>query len=296
VERQLGPRCIRDKILIQTEPGMWIPSYVVYPRKAPKKMPALLYLHGSGPGKQAFAPDEEEIYSRPATDLDLPSIAYRFARDFGCLVYVPDQRGWGEWAESNHVQAPQRGQQAGFNILALMMWDHLRAIDYLCARPDVDSARIGCFGSSGGGQATIFTAGIDERVAAAMISSTFVYPSALPEQYFHRMAPDPNQPFWPPPAFPAATVQTCALTIPRALWIIDGTHDICWLENNSGPDRATAFARARARLQAARDELARLYTLMGAPEKFRSTWFEGDHCAGFTYANCREWFGKWLRL
>ena len=42
LERQVGPTCVRDKIAIQTEPGMWLPSYVVYPKKAPKKMPALI--------------------------------------------------------------------------------------------------------------------------------------------------------------------------------------------------------------------------------------------------------------
>ena len=74
---------------------------------------------------------------------------------------------------------------------------------------------------------------------------------------------------------------------------MDGTHDECWGDPRA-PDAEAVFAAARAKWQAARDEIARLYTLAGAAEKFRETWFEGPHCAGMTVANAVEWFGRWL--
>ncbi len=39
-----------------------------------------------------------------------------------------------------------------------------RALDYLCSRPDVDTARVGCGGLSGGGLRTVMLTGADERI------------------------------------------------------------------------------------------------------------------------------------
>jgi len=43
-----------------------------------------------------------------------------------------------------------------------------RALDVLCARPDVDAARVGCAGLSGGGMRTVFLGGLDDRVRCAV--------------------------------------------------------------------------------------------------------------------------------
>jgi len=39
-----------------------------------------------------------------------------------------------------------------------------RALDYLCSRPDVNPARVGCCGLSGGGLRTVYLTGLDERI------------------------------------------------------------------------------------------------------------------------------------
>ena len=46
----------------------------------------------------------------------------------------------------------------------------MRAVDFLEARPAVDPARIGCLGISGGGMITLFTAALDTRIKAALVS------------------------------------------------------------------------------------------------------------------------------
>jgi cephalosporin-C deacetylase len=46
----------------------------------------------------------------------------------------------------------------------------IRALDYLCSRPDVDSSRIGIAGGSQGGALCLLTAGLDNRIKAVAAS------------------------------------------------------------------------------------------------------------------------------
>jgi len=56
----------------------------------------------------------------------------------------------------------------GSNLAQFRIWDGMRAIDYLQARPEVDDARIGCTGNSGGGTLTSYLMALDERIVAAV--------------------------------------------------------------------------------------------------------------------------------
>ena len=51
---------------------------------------------------------------------------------------------------------------AGYRI-----WDGIRSIDYLASRPEIDPAKIGCTGNSGGGTMTAYLMALDDRIACA---------------------------------------------------------------------------------------------------------------------------------
>ncbi len=55
----------------------------------------------------------------------------------------------------------------GRNTATYRTWDGIRAIDYLCSRPEVDPDRIGCTGISGGGTMTSYLMALDDRIQAA---------------------------------------------------------------------------------------------------------------------------------
>jgi dienelactone hydrolase len=55
----------------------------------------------------------------------------------------------------------------GDNVARYMVNDAMRGVDYLVARKDVDGARIGAFGCSGGGTSTAYFAALDDRVKVA---------------------------------------------------------------------------------------------------------------------------------
>ena len=61
----------------------------------------------------------------------------------------------------------------GQTMVGWRVYDAMRAFDYLSTRPEVDMNRLGIMGISGGGTTTFFTAAIDTRVKAAVVSGYF---------------------------------------------------------------------------------------------------------------------------
>ena len=56
----------------------------------------------------------------------------------------------------------------GRNTATYRVWDGMRSIDYLISRPEIDPARIGYTGCSGGGTLTSYVMALDERVTCAV--------------------------------------------------------------------------------------------------------------------------------
>ena len=284
-ELQEGPTCVRERVLLRTEPGMWIPMYVVRPRRlaGAGPLPAILFLCGSGPGKADMVPDETPEAPSPAHDEKWPS-PYALANRIGCIVACPDRRGWGELAEGNHSQQPGRARAVGLNVAAMGVWDHLRVADYVCGRPDVDSRHVFAMGSSGGGATTRDLLGGHEQIAGGIVSSASPMAGALPEHFFFRTEPR-ELPAW---RAEAALIQIGA---PRPVWIMDGLWDRCALPALpvSDAERQAIFARWHRDANEGREAIRSVYAMLGAEERFRSSWFDGDHLAGFHYRNIREW-------
>ncbi len=295
LERQTGPFCVRDKILLQTEPGVWLPLYLIYPKgmQPGANAPGILFAHGSGPGKLSFAPDETADMQDPKIIGEWPS-PYQFAHQLGCVVAIPDRRGWGEWAEGNHSQRPQRAAAAGFNITALEVWDHLKTIDYLRSRPEVDPSRVVSMGSSGGGWMTIFMAGLHPHCAGGIVSSCDPQSASLPDQYFSRTFGMESVTLHPPAVLPMPTASICSLAAPKPLWVMDGLWDtgIVPVLPHTPQEAQDAWAAWHKRANRGRDEIAHAYSLLNAQSNYQSSWFQGGHLAGFTLPNIAQWLSQ----
>lgn len=55
----------------------------------------------------------------------------------------------------------------GSSQAMFMIWDGIRAVDYLLSRKEVDPSRIGITGRSGGGTQSAYIAAFDDRIKAA---------------------------------------------------------------------------------------------------------------------------------
>lgn len=72
------------------------------------------------------------------------------------------------WAgDHEHIMAKSLFS-AGTTWPGVFFAEDKKALDVLCARPDVDAGRIGCGGLSGGGLRTAFMAGLDPRIKCAV--------------------------------------------------------------------------------------------------------------------------------
>ena len=81
----------------------------------------------------------------------------------------PDNiKAYNSWASDHeHVMAKSLFS-AGTTWPGVFFAEDRKALDILCARPDVDASRIGCGGLSGGGMRTVFMGGLDPRIKCAV--------------------------------------------------------------------------------------------------------------------------------
>lgn len=70
-----------------------------------------------------------------------------------------------------HAYATAQTFINGSSLTKYMIWDGIRAVDYLLTRSFVDSRRIGMTGRSGGGFQTAYIAPFDDRIAAIAIEN-----------------------------------------------------------------------------------------------------------------------------
>ena len=288
VERQEGETCIREKWLIQSEPGIWVPGFLIRPKSLRGRRPVLYQLHGSGPGKDSFAGDESTTPVQTQHGHELELMAYRVATRLNCLLYMPDGRGQGEMGETNPSQYPSRLDALGLSNTVLRVLDQMRALDWLVSREDVDPSRVGSFGCSGGGGLTYLFAAYDPRVAASIVSSTsaMIPLPAFPEGYFHQEFASASVPAAQRAGEPITQDALGMLVAPRPMWIMDGRDDL----DIPAADRPDW----RARKQRGRDAIRAIYRGLGAEDHFDYTCFPAGHCGGMTVANVSAWFRRWF--
>jgi cephalosporin-C deacetylase-like acetyl esterase len=172
--------------------------------------------------------------------------------EMGFVVLVYDAIGQGERMTLGNIH-----HEAGYALLPLgetiagwMVWDTMRAIDYLVTLDDVDANRIGVTGNSGGGLNTLFTAALDPRVRAAAVAGfTFEFNNWLKYGGTHCTCTHLPGLFRSMEWFEIA-----GLVAPRALMMLQGDRDNIF--PISGARRAGHNAEA-------------VYALMGQPTQAR---------------------------
>lgn len=184
----------REKILIQAEPGIFMPVFVLIPKKIrPGNLQCFIALHGhQSAGKFSVA----GCYDIPAAMSCIEKYHYDYGMQLalqGFVTFCPDSRGFGERREAalqsdeeNHYingscyQISHMAEPLGMTLIGMNTWDIFRLIDYIKTRTEWNTERIGCLGFSGGGMQTLWAAALDDRISVAVISGyLYGYKEAL---------------------------------------------------------------------------------------------------------------------
>jgi dienelactone hydrolase len=166
-----------ENVFFASYPGHYVSGNLYRPKGKTGKLPAVLSPHGHWANGRMYEANDKEAdaqikagaeKTRESAKYPLQARCAQLAR-LGCVVFHYDMVGVADSQPIGHrqgftdVAAELRLQ----NFMGLQTWNSVRALDFLSGLPDVDPARIGVTGASGGGTQTFILCAIDDRPAAA---------------------------------------------------------------------------------------------------------------------------------
>lgn len=143
-----------------------VPALLLIPHKRDPKAPGLLYIHWHA-GMYDLGKDQL-IKGVPAQPAYAPVCAEK-----GLVTLAIDSWCFGE---RKHENDGAQGEMDAFKLMlwrgrvlfGMMMFDEFRAMDYLAARPEVDSSRLGVLGMSMGSTKAWWLTALDPRIKVCM--------------------------------------------------------------------------------------------------------------------------------
>lgn len=151
-----------EKVVYQSMPGHHVTANVYIPQGHGPFPGVLLFCGHSLNGK------EDASYQRTAILFATHGFVVLVADPIsqGERYQLTDEKGHPIIAlgTTEHTLFNAGATLLGTGTTAYELWDNVRGLDYLCSRGDVDTSRIGCLGTSGGGTQTTYFAGFDPRI------------------------------------------------------------------------------------------------------------------------------------
>ncbi|WP_084781947.1 acetylxylan esterase [Bacillus niameyensis] len=133
-----------------------IQAYYIVPRDHEGHLPCIVFFHGYGGSKGSVSDYMKWIIQ-------------------GYAVMAVDCRGQGRSGDFSNYSSDEMGTWVTKGILDKEEYyyrkvyiDSVRAIDFACSRPEIDSERIAIMGGSMGGGITLAVAGLDQRPKLAV--------------------------------------------------------------------------------------------------------------------------------
>lgn len=150
---------IIQKLLMDINGLEMVPAYFTKPSNAEGKLPVVLFNHSHfgqyEVGKNEFLLGRKEMQS--------PPYAVALARE-GYAGLCLDSWGFGERSGRPEIDIFKEMLWKGQVLFGMMVYDNLRALDYLESREDIDANRIATMGMSMGSTMAWWLAALDERI------------------------------------------------------------------------------------------------------------------------------------
>jgi len=269
-----------EKFEFDNAAGAVVPGYIFLPKQPKQKSPGILYCHFHG--GQYDSGKEEMLQTNAAPEPPGPALArlgfvvlgvdaYCFGERNGAGPGGPQEKG-----ADGEMTAAKFNLWLGRNLWGMILRDDLMALDYLCARPEVDATRIGVSGMSMGATLSWWLMALDERLRTGVAVSCMtryqdlIAAGQLPAHGIYYFVPGMLRHF--------DTEAILALAAPRPLLFQTGDEDA---------------GSPLAGIRTLESKVKPIYALCGAAEKIQSIVYPG---VGHVYLP--EMWGKtkaWLQ-
>lgn len=256
----------REQILFWSREGVAVTGYLLTPKDLPAPHRVVIAIPGHGNGARDIVGLDDEGRERTGD----PGYEHDFAIQavqYGLAVFAIEPMCFGERRDpltlAKGVEATSCQPAAGSALLlgetmiGWRVWDVMRTIDWIGTRPELDAARVGCMGISGGGTCTLFASALDPRIKVAFVSgymNTFQDSIMAVSHCIDNYVPGILN--W------AENYDVAGLIAPRPLF-------------SEGGDRDPIFPVAATRECYAR--VKKVYEVFGAPERVQQEIFAGEH-------------------
>ena len=247
-----------------------VPALFVRPADREGPLPAVLYNHAHGGnyelGKRELIDNRGGLQDPPYAE-QLTSMGYAAL----CI----DHWAFGERRGRSESEIFKQMLWCGQVMWGMMVFDSLRAVDYLVSRPDVDAGRLATLGISMGSTMAWWAAALDERIGVCIDICCLTDFHAL----IDARGLDGHAVYYYVPRLLKhfTTAQINALIAPRPHLSLAGIYD--WLTPPAGLDRIDA-------------ELKKVYAAEGAPEAWKLLRYPTGH---FETAEMRQQIVAFLK-
>jgi len=269
----------RELVLLRTASGT-LPIYVLRPDGPGPFRPALA-MHGHGAGVRpiigaAEGAEEHDQVERHNTAFGLSLV------ERGFLVFAPEALGFGSRREADDAalgplasscrQASLDLLLLGHTMAGLRVRDAMRTLAYIQSHPDARREGIGGVGFSGGGTTLLYTAALDDRISALVLSGCLAsYRQSI------MAIPHCEDNYLPGILRHAEVADIAASLAPRPLFAESG------LDDTEFPASSTVATVTQVR---------KAYTLLGASDRLELEVFAGGH--RFHGARSLDWLARRL--
>lgn len=167
---------------------------------------------------------------------------------------------------------------AGTTWPGVFLAEDQRALDYLCSRPDVDPARVGCAGLSGGGLRAVYLSGLDDRIACAccvgMMTTWRDY--LLNRSYRHSWMV-----YLPELPLDLDYPEILGIHAPKPTLVLNNEEDALF---------------TMSEMRRADQILSEHFAKAGAPDRYRASFYPGGHKFDLPMQqDAFDWLDRWLR-